>query len=76
MSYQSCNFWELIGVVRGEKTLKVPSQSLFTDFTSDLTHFLVNIGGVQLNIGSVEALPKRYKITPMCHTKHRKILIN
>ena len=39
--------------------LKVPSKSFMaTDFTSDLTHFLHNIVGAQ-------ALPKRYKVTPM-----------
>ena len=36
-----------------------------TDFTSDLTHFLHNIVGAQLNIGGAQALPKRYKVTPM-----------
>ena len=55
------------GVVRGEKILKVPSNSLCihlpTDFTSDFTRFLANNGGAQLNIGGAEALTKRYKIT-------------
>ena len=36
-----------------------------TEFTSNLAHFLHNIGGAQLNIGGAEALPKRYKVTHM-----------
>ena len=45
---------------------KVPSKSFMaTDFTSDLTHFLHNIVGAQLNIGGAQTLPKRYKVTPM-----------
>ena len=38
-----------------------------TDFFSHLDHFLHSIGGAQLNIGGAEALPKRYKVTPMIH---------
>ena len=43
-------------------TIKIP---IDTNFTSDLTHSLVNIGGVQLKIGGSETLPKTYKVTPM-----------
>ena len=51
-SGQGCNFWKLIGGAERGNMLKVPSKSFMaTDFTSDLTHFLHNIVGAQLNIG-------------------------
>ena len=46
--------------------LKVLGKVLLdTDFTPDLPHFLHNIVGAQLNIGGAQALPKKYKVTPM-----------
>ena len=46
--------------------LKVPTIKILigTDFSSNLTRFLVNVKGAQLNIGGAEALRKRYKVTP------------
>ena len=63
---QGCNFWKLIGGAergqRAEGTIKILQE---TDFTSDLVHSLHNILGAQLNIEGAQALPKRYKVTPM-----------
>ena len=65
-SGQGCNFWKLIGGAERGNMLKVPSKSFMeTDFTSYLINFLRNIVGAQLNIGGAQALPKRYKVTPM-----------
>ena len=63
---QGCNFWKLIGgAERGKDAQGTIKILMDTDFTSDLAHFLHNIGGAQLNIGGNEALPKRYKVTPI-----------
>ena len=49
---QGYNFWKLIGgAERGKDAQGTIKILLNTDFTSDLTHFLHNIVGVQLNIG-------------------------
>ena len=63
---KGCNSWELIGgAERGKGVQGTIKILLDTDFTSDFVHFLHNIVGAQLNIGSVQALPRRYKVTPM-----------
>ena len=68
--YQDCNFWKLVGgAERGKyaqgRYLPTIKSLLDTGFTSYLTHFLHNSVGAQLNIGSAQALTKRYKVTPM-----------
>ena len=50
------------GAAHAQGTIKI---LLNTDFTSDLAHFLHNIVGAQLNIAGAQALPNRYKVTPM-----------
>ena len=67
------NFWKLVGGAQREKDAQGTIKNLLdTDFISDLAHFFhnivsaqLNIVSAQLNIGSAQALPNRYKVTPM-----------
>ena len=54
---QGCNFRKLIGgAERGKDAQGTIKILMDTEFTSDLAHFLHNIGGAQLNIGGTELL--------------------
>ena len=60
-----CNFSKSIGgrqrAKSAQDTIKIMMES---DFSSNLTPFLTNIGGLNPRLGG-RALPKKYKVTPL-----------